>query len=508
MRPTLQFLDTETIDRVVNEAYDLLRDPGVRVHSDEGLALVSDAGAYVDAAKQTARIPASLIDRCLETVPSEFWLHDAEGQPVVHYGGDDVHFDPGSAAIEILDYSAVESRKPVTADFVRYVKLTEMLSAMDAISTAMVCADVPQQIADLYRLYLILLHARKPIVTGAFDIQTWHVMYELLVTVAGSSEALAAKPLAVFDVCPSPPLLWSEITCQNLIDCARNGVPAELVSMPLAGANGPATLIGSVVQHTAECLSGIVIHQLATPGSPIVWGGSPAIFDMRVGAPPMGAIETMMIDCAYAEVGKFLGLPTHTYMGVSDSKIVDTQTGFESGIGAVLGALAGINMISGPGLLDFESCFSLEKLVIDAEIVGMARRLIRGIHTEDTETRRRRDAETVFASPLPPAPVASLGVEVIRQVGHAGKFLATKHTREWFRREQFIPSPVINRSTRQAWLDQGAKTTAQRAHAQVEALISAYEPKPLTTEVARELEAVTLRAATAAGMATLPKHHR
>jgi trimethylamine--corrinoid protein Co-methyltransferase len=64
-----------------------------------------------------------------------------------------------------------------------------------------------------------------------------------------------------------------------------------------------------------------------------VWGGSPAAFDMRTGTTPMGAIETMMIDCAYAEVGKTLGLPTHTYLGMSDSKVVDTQSGFESGTG-------------------------------------------------------------------------------------------------------------------------------------------------------------------------------
>jgi trimethylamine--corrinoid protein Co-methyltransferase len=93
----------------------------------------------------------------------------------------------------------------------------------------------------------------------------------------------------------------------------------------------------------------------------------------------MGAIETVMIDCAYAEVGKYLGLPTHAYLGMSDAKVVDGQSGFESGIGAVLGALVGINMISGPGMLEFESCFSLEKLAIDADIVGMTKRLVAGM---------------------------------------------------------------------------------------------------------------------------------
>ena len=191
-------------------------------------------------------------------------------------------------------------------------------------------------------------------------------------------QALAEKPQAVFDVCPSPPLIWSNFGAQNLIDLARAGVPAQMVSMPLAGAAAPVTLLGSVVQHAAECLSGITIHQLAKPGAPIVWGGAPAIFDMRQGTTPMGAVETAMIDAAYAQVGKSLGLPTHTYLGASDAKIVDAQAGLESGVTALIGALAGINMISGAGMLDFLACQSAEKLVVDAEAIAMAKRLLAG----------------------------------------------------------------------------------------------------------------------------------
>ena len=337
MRPHLQFLSRDTIERIVHEAYDLLNDPGVQIHSERALHLLAGHGADVDFEAQVACIPADLIRRAVETVPSSFYLYNGDGQPAVHYGGDDVHFDPGSAAIEILDHDAKRSRFPITADFMQFVKLADGLDALDAVATSLVCTDVPQEIADLYRLYLVLLHTRKPVVTGAFAIETWGTMKDLLVAVAGSEEALAERPVAVFDVCPSPPLLWSEITCENLMDCAQYRVPAELVSMPLAGATGPATLLGSVVQHTAENLSGVTIHQLVNPGAPIVWGGSPAAFDMRTGTPPMGAIETMMIDCAYAEVGKHLGLPTHAYLGMSDAKVVDAQCGFESGIGAVLG---------------------------------------------------------------------------------------------------------------------------------------------------------------------------
>jgi len=481
-RPKLELLDKETIERILAEAHELLWDPGVRIHSDEALKIVADAGATVDFTSRVANIPPELVDEALKTVPSSFHLHDFEGNPVVHYGDDDVQFDPGSAAIEILDHGATKSRQPITADFVAYIKLADMLPELDAVSTALVCSDVPRSMADLYRLYLVLRYARKPVITGAFAVETWATMKDLLVAVVGSEETLAAKPVAVFDVCPSPPLLWSEITCQNMIDCARAGIPAELVSMPLAGATGPATLVGSVVQHAAECLSGITIHQLAQAGSPIVWGGSPAAFDMRTGTPPMGAIETLMMDCAYVQVGKYLGLPTHAYLGLSDAKIVDAQAGFESGIGNILAALAGVNMVSGAGMMEFESCFSLEKLVIDNELIGMARRLVRGMDTSEHP----------------------LATAIVRQVGHAGNFLATEHTRQWFRRELFIPSPVIDRDYRQAWEAKGAKDIVQRAHEQVEQLVAAYQPKPLPKEVEEELTVITLRAAKERGMEKLP----
>ncbi|RME46820.1 MAG: hypothetical protein D6791_07315 [Chloroflexi bacterium] len=484
IRPRLQFLSRETIERVIDEAYELLIDPGVRVHSDRALHLLAEHGADVDFETKAAHIPRHLAQRAVETAPSSFHLYDADGKPAVHYGDDDVHFDPGSAAIEFLDHGARQSREPITADCVRFLKLADSLDVLDAIATSLVCADVPQEISDLYRLYLALLYSGKPIVTGAFAVETWRIMKDLLVAAAGSEEALAEKPRAIFDVCPSPPLLWSEITCENLMDCAEYRVPAELVSMPLSGATGPATLLGTIVQHTAENLSGVTIHQLVNPGAPIVWGGSPAAFDMRAGTTPMGAIETMMIDCAYAEVGKYLGLPTHAYLGMSDAKIVDAQCGLESGIGAVLGALAGINMISGPGMLDFESCFSLEKLVIDAEIVGMAKRLVAGIVERETP----------------------LGLEIIRLVGHSGNFLTTSHTRRWFREELFIPSPVIDRDFRRNWEAKGSLDITERAHQQVEELIAAYEPRELPAEVVRELEAVTQRAARTAGMDRLPEH--
>jgi trimethylamine--corrinoid protein Co-methyltransferase len=307
-------------------------------------------------------------------------------------------------------------------------------------------------------------------------------MKELLCARVGGSKELAAKPIAIFDVCPSPPLLWSEITCQNLIDCAKSGIPSELVSMPLAGATAPVTVAGAVVQHTAENMSGVTISQLTKAGAPIVWGGSPAAFDMRKGTTPMGAVGTWMIDCAYAQVGKSLGFPTHAYLGMTDAKVVDAQAGLEAAGGAFMAALAGINMVSGAGMMDFESCQSYEKLVIDAEIIGMAKRLIKGIEP-------RGD------------PIA---LSLIRKLGHRADYLSEPHTLQWFQEEQYIPSYVIDRGSIVEWQEGGAKSARQRAADRVNELLEEYDVEPLEEEIALELRKITTAAATAVGMDNLP----
>ncbi len=482
MRPHLRFLSDDVINQITNEGLALLMDPGVRVENAEALELLANAGADVDFEAQVAHIPEDIVRTALETAPSEFDLYDLDGEPVVHYGADSVQFAPGSGALTLLDSETQEQRAPVTDDLVKFVKLVETLPQVDAQSTAFVCSDVPDEIGDLYRLYLALNYMCKPIVTGAFRKDTWWTMKDMLVAVAGGEDALAERPIAIFDVCPSPPLKWSDLTCQNMVDCARHGIPSQLISMPLAGATAPVTIAGAVVQHTAECMSGVAICQLAAEGAPIVWGGSPAVFDMREGTTPMGAVGTWMIDVSYAEVGRALGLPTHVYLGMSDAKVVDAQCGLESAGSTLVAALAGVNMVTGAGMIDFESCHSFEKLVIDAEIIGMANRLIAGVEVRDK-------------------PIA---LELMRKVGHRGDYLGQLHTLKWFREEQYIPSEVIDRGSLEAWKKKGRKTAWERAQDRVVALLDTYESPPIADDLRSELRALTLKAAQTFGMDELP----
>jgi trimethylamine--corrinoid protein Co-methyltransferase len=192
--------------------------------------------------------------------------------------------DPG---IHILDSETGKHRAALTEDLLTLVRIAEVLpNAMPNLTllSARCARGYWGSLPPVSGAFVL----EKPIVTGAFSAKTIHTMFEMLAIASGDRQKLEEKPRAIFDVCPSPPLNWTEFASQNLIDLSRAKIPAQIVSMPLAGATAPVTLLGSIVQHAAECLSGITIHQLANPGSPIVWGGAPAIFDMRTGTTPSG----------------------------------------------------------------------------------------------------------------------------------------------------------------------------------------------------------------------------
>ena len=479
-RPKLDMLSDSFIDQIVSEALDVLGKTGVFIENEEALRLLKDAGC--ECKGQTVLFKENLVEESLKTAPHSINIYDRSGDLAMTLEGDAVHFDPGSGALTILDPVTLEERKPVTRDLIRFAILTDALPNIAAQSTEMISTDVPAAMQDRYRLYIGLQFSKKPVVTGTFNLKSFEIMKDMLVAVRGSEKALREKPLAIFDCCPSPPLKWSHLTCQDLIDASKAGIPAELISMPLTGATAPVTLAGALVQLTAENLSGIVIHQLAHPGSPIIFGGSPAAFDMRKGTTPMGAVETMMINAAHVQIGKHLGLPTHSYMGLSDAKIVDGQAGLETGMGALVAALAGANAISGPGMLNFESCQSLEKLVLDNEICGMALRMVRGI-----EARGDRLAGDLYGD-----------------IYGGAHFLSSKETLRWFRKELYQAGSVIDRDTYDAWMSQGKKSAWDRACGEVERIVSSHRVEPLPDDSLQALMRVMKDDARRMGIALPP----
>lgn len=482
MRPRLRFLDDNLIDRIIAEACVVLSKTGIEIKNQNAIDLLCDNGARYDVATSRLFYTRALIDRALKTTPAAFRLYDQLGNQSHEFSGDAVHFTPGSSAVAILDSDSGEARPPTTADYIAYTKLTSRLPNLHAQSTAFIPADVPVEIQDSYRLFLSLLYCEKPVDTGVFVSGSFELMREMLNIVRGSEEALAEKPLSIFSCCSIAPLRWSNDTSQNLLDCAIRSIPVEHISMPLMGFTSPVTLTGTLIQHTAENLSGIVMSQLANPGCPVLYGGSPAPFDYRNETTPMGAVESQMISCAYAEIGKRLGIPTQAYICLSDAKQIDAQAGLESAMGATQAALTGINSISGPGMFDFENCVSPEKLVIDNEIAGMVLRMIDGIEVKDD-------------FPLLPQ------LEEMREEGH---LLIADHTRRYVQEEHYFPGQVIDRASRSRWLAGGGDSLLVRARREVDREIASWEPTSLSADQTVALVSVMENAARVYGLKTLP----
>jgi trimethylamine--corrinoid protein Co-methyltransferase len=463
IRPKIQLLDNNHKINIFEEAISILENLGIYIENKEVIEIFNDNGLNHEGMRYF--LPSDVIKNCLANVPNEIRLFDRERKQYLQLSDDNVHFNPGSAAMFVIDDDTGQKRHGTSQDFIRFSRIMEHLKYIEAQSTAIISQDIPLKAQDWHRLFICLSNCYKPIITGTFRKESFAIMKELLLACRLSEKDLENKPLAIFDAAPSPPLKWSDLTSQSIIDGAKSMIPVEFVSMPIGGANAPITLIGSITQHCAESLAGVVISQLTKRGTPIIWGGSPSVMDMKHGTTPMSAIESMMISIGDVEMGKFLKLPTHAYMSVSDSMIPDTQAGFEAAIGIFLGALVGINVISGPGMLESENTQSVEKLVIDNEIVGMVKRFISGIE----------DYGEPFAS------------NILKDYEKKEQLLSHPTTRSLFKKELFFPSSIINRMAHNIWKSSGAKSTNKRALELASELEKKTPIKPIEKNLLNEL---------------------
>jgi len=370
------------IETVLQSALRLLSTEGVLIESDEVRDLLAgqDGTEVVDATGRIA-IADTLVDQCITSARQ--WdrrLYDRDGAASIDLTQGSF-FDPGSCAVRYLDPER-GVRACRARDLADFCRLADALSEIDAQSTALVAHDVPPHMQDMFRLYVVLMTSAKPIVTGTFGRAGFQPMVDLLTAVRGSRQALAAKPLAIFDCAPSAPLRWGDFLVEDIVHCAELGIPVEFVSMPVPGSLAPVYLHDALVQHTAETLSGVVISQVARPGAPLIYGGSPMAWDFRE-THCIATPDVMKLNAAYVAVGRHLGLATHGYLGLTDSNFVDYQAGAESLFGMLVAIQAGTNMVSGLGMVGQEAVHSPEKLVLDNEMCRRARHFAAGIRERE-----------------------------------------------------------------------------------------------------------------------------
>ena len=481
-QPRLRFLKDEEILKIHAAALGVLEHTGVFFDSEEALAILKAAGCTVDEETRIVRFPGVLVDKSLAAVPETFALFDRNGENPLTVGGDHCYFDPGSAGLNFLEDDNRTARPAASADIVKIYRLTDALEHYPIQSTAVSLNDVPKKITDCYRVYLLLKHTVKPMAAGAFDVEGIGNIAKLLVQIRGSEEALRAKPLAIIDVCSSPALKWTHISCQNIIDCARLGLPVETISVPMPGAVSPATLAGSLLIHVVETLSGIVLAQSVNPGNPMIFGGAPMTFDMRYSTTSLNAVESNLISTAYGQMARYYGIPCHTYAGLADPKTVDAQAGLETAFSALLAAVGGLNVVAGPGMLDFVNTFSLEKLVIDHEIIAMIERLKQGFEVNEE----------------------TLALDLIAELGPGGDYMSSEHTLRHFREELYIPPAVIDKKNRNAWEADGGDDIFARARARVTDILHHHEVPSLDPATSAGLDAAMVEIMTNLDVSALP----
>jgi len=452
MRPTIQILEPSQITSVLDEAKRIMAEVGMDIRGAKMRQRLIDAGLPTD---PNGRIlfPVDVVNRAIETAPKSFTLYNRDGDPHAEIGGWNVHFIPGSSGLKIMDHRTGETRLANSTDFVEYARLCDGLPHIPYLATAFSTNhDIEPQVSDAWRLYMVLTTTKKPVVSGAFGEHGVPRMAQMMQLFRRDRAELVAKPMSIFTITATGNFRFGEDSCQNLLDCVEAGIPVEIVPVTLMGLIAPVTLLGACVFHCVDVLTGITMAQVIKPGAPVLFGGAPATFHMRAASAPMAAIEAQRLNVAYVAIAKSLGLPTQAYMALSDGKFLDAQAGAETMSSALLAALAGVNSVSGPGMLDFVLTFSLPKLLFDNEVCGQCLNFVR-------ETQVLEDI-----------PSRSL-VDEVRANDH---LITSPHTLKYWPQELYLTDPVIDRENRETWVKQGSKELQARAGEQVDKRLAAY----------------------------------
>ena len=455
MRPTLNVLSDDLIAKILGEAKRIMAETGMEIRGEKMRLRMLDHGLNTDETGKRILFSPDVVDKAIADAPKSFTLYNRDGEPHADIGGNNVHFVPGSSGLKILDHRSGETRLSNSTDFIEYARLCDGLEHIAYLATAFSTnKDIESQVSDAWRLYMSLITSTKPIVSGAFSEHGVPRMTAMLQLFRSDHAELVEKPLSIFTITATGNFRYGEDSCQNLLDCVEAGVPVEIVPVTLMGLIAPVTLVGALVFHCVDVLTGLTMAQIVRPGTPVLFGGAPATFHMKAACSPMAAIEAQHLNVGYVAIAKSLELPTQAYMALSDGKLLDAQAGGETFSSALLAAIAGVNSVSGPGMLDFVLTFSLPKLVFDNEVCGQALHFVREIE------------------PMEDLPSSDL-VEHLMRDDH---LITAEHTLKHWPQELYLTDPVIDRLNRETWEEAGSMNLYDRACEQVEQRLANYKP--------------------------------
>jgi len=443
-------LSEESAERIHETAMRVFEEVGIEVNSDKALDLFRDTDARVDEQNRRVRVPRDMVMSLVSKAPSRVILHGRVKKHDLTLGGSRVYAGTGGTALNVLDRKDGHKRVATLDDLKEIARLVDNLDNIHLFMLPTYPTDVPVEKVDVNRFFAGLDNCRKHVMGGVYTLEGINQVIRMAQTIAGSARKLRERPIISIITCTISPFKIDQLYGDMLVTVARTGVPVVCPAEPLSGSTAPVTLAGTLIVQVVDSLAGVLISQLANPGTPVIFGSVASSTDLRDLKYITGSVETGLLNAAGAQMAQFYKLPFYATGGMTDSNIIDAQSGYESSITNLLCALAGANFIhDAAGLMEFALTMSYEKLVIDNEILGMIMRAVKGIEVNDE----------------------TLAFDVMKKVGPGGHFVSSKHTRNHMRQEHYIPT-LSSREFRERWEEQGSKDTFMRAREQVKKILA------------------------------------
>jgi trimethylamine---corrinoid protein Co-methyltransferase len=467
--PECSMLTKEQRELIHRNVTHILSDIGMRVLHPEAGYLLREAGCGVKEGG-IYTIPPEILERSVSGAPSRITVCNRCGEPCMELGGEESYFGTGSDLMYFIDSRTLERRPCVLEDARNAARLGDALDQIDFIMSFAYPSDEEPHRAFLMTFRAMLENSVKPIVCTSHNTLDLKAMWDMASVLRGGSERLSSAPYIIHYTEPTSPLTHSFESLAKLLFCADHRIPLVYSPAPLAGATAPVTVAGHVSQGLAECLCGLVIHQLRTPGAPFIVGMGPAVMDMATAQSSYNAPEYYLAYMAALDMSRFYGLPSWGYAGTTDSQIPDGQAVMEASVLTLLSSLWRAGLNHDVGYHDFGLAGSFELVVIMNEVIAMARRFSRGFPL---------DEEELAAGP-------------ISEVGPAGNYLVHPHTLAHFRTSQWRPE-LLNRAGYDRWKQGGKKNLLDRAREKVEAILSGHIAESLPASTISKLDEITAR---------------
>jgi len=470
---TVEVLSKEEILQIHQAVLEVLKDPGVKIEHEEALEILGRAGAEIDQAKQIAHIPSFLVERALAQAPHLVTLYGRDSRYDIKIGSGEVHFGNGHGASWVVDFDTGERRPATKKDLENLTRIHDALENTHCLLCEIIAQDVPTQALSRHTCQAMVNNTEKPLYLQAFDGKGAKDAIRMGIAIAGSEEALRRRPMYMLSIGVVSPLLFERERVDVLLEACRFGLPLQVYSIPAAGGTAPVTLAGTLVMQIAELLAGVTLGQLVRPGIPILPLGICSIMDQKYGSFTFACPEKALMAGAIAQILRYCGLPPGIHGATTNANVLDAQVGYETGVMNVFSALSGGGMIceGTASAIENTRLSVYEQAAIGNEICGMVYRVLRGIEvTPDT-----------------------LAVNVIREVGPGGQFLAHSHTREHYRLENWEPK-LSNRMTREEWEESGARDVREMAREEVKRILATHHPKPLDKDVQKKLQQIVKEA--------------